>query len=152
MILRRDAYLPEVGEATRLQRVYGASAGQALGGRTTASMPSVTAGMATGLLSIRRSRLRVAAFRLHRWGQVFINPVVLDIDLAPLASELVRVIAIHNFRLEDGNPHLHECLAGVFLAKQAGGRWEEAEDYPVECRSLAVLGHVDSAARVILPP
>lgn len=152
MILRRDAYLPEAGEDTRLQRVYGGSAGQALGGRTTASIPWVTAGMATDLLSIRRCRLRVAAFRLLRWGQIFINPVALDIDLAPLAPELVRIIAIHNFRLEDGNPHLHECLAGVFLAKQAGGRWEEAEDHPVECRGIAVLGHVDSAAWVVLPP
>ena len=103
-------------------------------------------------LSITGSMLRVAPFRIEQWGQTFINPGALVIDLERLPAALYRIVAVHNFRAEDRNPNLNECLAGIFLARRIGPRWEEAEDHPVECRSIEVLAYLDTLLRRILPP
>jgi hypothetical protein len=45
------------------------------------------------------------------------------------------------------NPDLRACIAGVFLAaRRADGSWEEPERFPIECRTLAVLGEVEGEA------
>lgn len=103
-------------------------------------------------LCISGSTLRIPAFRVHKWGQVYISPEPIAIDLERLPPGRYRIISVHNFRAEDGNPRLDECLAGVFLARRVGLRWEEAEDHPVECRSVEVLGYVDTATRRVIPP
>ncbi|MEO8923030.1 MAG: hypothetical protein ABI330_09445 [Caldimonas sp.] len=103
------------------------------------------------LLSVAGSRLRIAPFRIDRWGQRYLSRGPIEIDAEALAPTLYRIIAVHDFRVEDRNPDLDECCAAVFLARRIAGRWEEAEDHPIECRSLAVLGQFDAAARRIAP-
>jgi hypothetical protein len=86
----------------------------------------------------------VLPFRIEKHGQIFINPMELTIDLRSVRPSRYRVVAVHNFQVEDRNPNLNECLGGVFLAAQrADGTWEEPESFPVECRTLEVLGYVD---------
>ena len=103
-------------------------------------------------LSVTGSTLHIAAFRICKWGQVYINPEPMAIDLERLPADRYKIIAVHNFRVEDRNPRLNECRAGVFLARRVGLRWEEAEDHPVECRSIEVLGYVDTVTRRVTPP
>ena len=83
-------------------------------------------------------------FRIEKHGQIFRSPDELRIDLASVRPGRYRVIAVHNFHVEDRNPNLRECLTGVFLAGRRGdGTWEEPEAFPIECRSLAVLGELE---------
>ena len=96
--------------------------------------------------------LRVAPFGIAKWGQRFISPQALVIDLDRLPATLYKMLAVHNFWAEDRNPNLDECLAGIFLARRFGRRWEEAEDHPVECRSIEVLAYVDTRLRRLTPP
>ncbi|HRP97396.1 MAG TPA: hypothetical protein PL143_14200 [Rhodocyclaceae bacterium] len=140
------------GGDERLQRVYASTAGTGTAAHTAAPIRRVTTGTAAGLLSMHRSTLRVAAFWLRAWGQIYVNPTALDIDLGRLAPALFRVVVIHDFQHEDCNPVLDECRAAVFLARRVDVRWEEAESHPLECRTIALLGYVDNAARTILPP
>ena len=66
------------------------------------------------------------------------------IDLGDVEPGTYRVLAVHNFHVEDRNPRLDECAAGVFLAGRIDGtRWEDPERFPVECRAVAVLGEVE---------
>ena len=81
---------------------------------------------------------------LRKWDQLFTNPGVIVINLEQLPIDTYKVIVVHNFQVEDCNPRLNECLAGVFLARQIGDRWEEPEEHPTECRSIAVLGYLDT--------
>ena len=113
---------------------------------------SAEAGDRGRLLRVDATRLYVAPFRIDRWGQRYVSHGEIEVDLATLAPTLYRIVAVHNFRIEDRNPNLDECPAAIFLARQVEGRWEEAEDHPVECRSVAVLGQLDVAARRALPP
>jgi hypothetical protein len=63
------------------------------------------------------------------------------------------VLAVQNFHVEDTNPNLDECLAGVFLAgARDDRRWEEPEAFPVECRKLALLAHLEVGTRLRLLP
>jgi hypothetical protein len=103
-------------------------------------------------LSITGSTLQVAPFLLHKWGQHYHNPEAICIAFEQLPADLYRIVAVHNFRIEDCNPNLDECLAGIFLARRVGVRWEEAEDHPVECRSIEVLGYLDTSALRVTPP
>ena len=104
------------------------------------------------LVSVDRSTLRIAPFAIRQWGQVYINPAQLTIDLDRLPMAIYRIVAVHNFRAEDCNPQLDECLAGIFLARANGDGWEVAEDPPIECRTIQVLGHVDIASRRLVSP
>lgn len=93
------------------------------------------------------SVLEVAPFRLSLARQSYLSPRPIRIDLAGVEPGSYRIVAVHNFHVEDRNPRLDECVAGVFLAARLdGGGWEEPERFPVECRALAVLGEVEVAA------
>ena len=107
---------------------------------------------ARDLLSVTPSGLHIPPFEIRKWGQVFISPETVVIDLERLPPAIYKIIVIHNFRVEDCNPRLNECLAGIFLARQIGRCWEEAEDHPIECRSIEVLGYVDTITRQLTPP
>lgn len=102
-------------------------------------------------LSVRGRWLRIEPFALRRWGQIYVNPDALRVDLDRLPATLFKIVVVHNFRVEDRNPRLDECLAGVFLARRVGSMWERAEDYPVECRALAVVGCLDAVGRRFTP-
>jgi len=141
---------PGAGDRAPANRLHAALPG--LRGGTPVQVSSADASNAERLLRIDGTTLHIAPFRIDRWGQRYVSHGGIEVDLATLAQTLYRIVAVHNFRVEDRNPDLDECAAGVFLARQVEGRWEEAEDHPVECRSVAVLGHLDVAARRTLPP
>lgn len=70
-------------------------------------------------------------------------------DLRMVSPGQYLVLAVQNFQVEDRNPDLSMCEAGVFLARRRDdGAWEEPERYPVECRALAVIARLD----VPVPP
>lgn len=93
--------------------------------------------------------LIVPPFRLSRRWQTYISDAELRIDLSRVDDGRYRILAVHNFHVEDRNPRLDECVAGVFLAAWCdNGRWEEPERFPVECRTLAILGELAILERV----
>jgi hypothetical protein len=107
------------------------------------------------VLRLQASQLVIPPFRIARPGRQYRQPSELRIDLSGLEPDLYRVLAVQNFWIEDRNPALSEALAGVFLARRrADGAWEEPENWPVECRTLALLGTVDlrDPARPLLAP
>ncbi|HTN49931.1 MAG TPA: hypothetical protein VMK32_10910 [Burkholderiaceae bacterium] len=112
--------------------------------------------MAQVELRLGGNQLLVPPFLLSRGHQRYRQPGEIRIDLSGLEPDLYRVVAVQNFWIEDGSPDLSEALAGVFLARRrADGAWEEAENWPIECRTLALLGHVDlrrADCCVLLPP
>ena len=103
-------------------------------------------------LSLQHEELLIPPFRIVRWGQHFINPRLLRIDTRELSSDRYRIVAAHNFHVDDRNPVLHECLTGIFLSRKIGYRWQQAEDRPCECRSIAILGILDRPGSRILAP
>lgn len=107
---------------------------------------------ASPIVVFARSVLRIPPFLIRKWGQVYISPAAMDIDIERLPAAIYRIVAVHNFRMEDCNPRLDECLAGIFLARRNAGRWEEAEEPPIECRTIEVLGHLDTVAGRITSP
>jgi hypothetical protein len=129
-------------------RVFGASYSYHL--RIPAHIEEYSFPLSKNLLSITQSTLYIPPFIIRRWGQAFINPELVVIDLEQLPVDIYKVIVIHNFLVEDSNPTLNECLASIFLAKQMEHRWEEPEDFPLECRGVEVLGYVDTRVKRIL--
>jgi hypothetical protein len=107
-------------------------------------------------LRLEATQLVVPPFRIGPPNRRYAQPSELRIDLSRLEPDLYRVVAVQNFWIEDRNPDLTESLAGVFLARRrADGAWEEPENWPVECRTLAVLGYVDirnPRRRMLYPP
>ncbi len=95
------------------------------------------------------------AIRLNR--QRYLSPAEIRIALDAVAPGRYRVVAVHNFHVEDRNPCLDDCVAGVFLAglREDGG-WEQPERFPVECRALQVLAEIrtsaDGPTTVLGPP
>lgn len=95
---------------------------------------------------LRAGVLTVPPFRLARHGLQYVGAAEVRIDLSQLAPGRYRVLAVHNFHVEDRNPCLNECVAAVFLAaRRSDGEWEQPERFPMECRALAVLGVLDVA-------
>jgi hypothetical protein len=95
-------------------------------------------------IRLRGRTLVVPPFRVDKFGLSFASRAELSIDLEAVRPGHYRVLAVQNFHIEDTNPALGECVAGVFLAaRRSDGKWEEPEAFPVECRSLALLGHVE---------
>jgi hypothetical protein len=92
---------------------------------------------------LEATTLIVPPFRLTLHRLHYVNASEIRIDLANVAAGRYRVLAVHNFHVEDRNPCLDECVAAVFLAARRGdGAWEEPERFPMECRNLAVLGEL----------
>ncbi|MBL0285359.1 MAG: hypothetical protein IPQ01_16570 [Zoogloea sp.] len=101
---------------------------------------SSAAALSLSLCRLDGAELVVAPFRINRFRQAYLNPDEIRIELAAIAPGHYRVMAVHNFHVEDCNPCLDECVAGLFLAAQLDdGSWEEPERFPVECRAVAVL-------------
>jgi hypothetical protein len=95
---------------------------------------------------LNNHRLSVPAFRMHRFGHTFVNRTPLVLNLSVVAPGAYRVVVVHNFHVEDRNPNLDECTAGIFLAgRRSDGEWEVPERYPIECRTIAVLGVIETA-------
>ena len=85
----------------------------------------------------------IPAFEIRRFGQSFVSASPIRIDLEAVDPGLYRVVAVHNFQVEDRDPDLGRCVAGVFLARRRGdGSWEEPERFPMECRAVQVLGEL----------
>lgn len=110
----------------------------------SSSFPLLTSQSKHNLLKVHGSVLTVPPFRIEKFGQIYINPQELLIDLRKIKSGIYRVVAVHNFQVEDCNPNLRECLAGIFLAGQVGGKWEEPESRSIECRTVEVLAFIDT--------
>jgi hypothetical protein len=88
--------------------------------------------------------LQVPPFRIERHGLVYASDAELQIDLSIVSDGIYRVLAVHNFHVEDRNRNLDECVGGIFLAGlRRDGTWEEPERFPVECRALGILATVE---------
>lgn len=98
---------------------------------------------------IRHNQVIISPFCIIQYGLKYINPEELSINLDLLKLDFYTIIAVHNFQVEDCNPNLDECLAGVFFACHNAGVQEEPEEYPVECRAIKVLGHIDTIKRYV---
>ena len=85
----------------------------------------------------------IAPLRLTRDGQTYLlRP--LGIDLRRIEPDVYQVHLVQDFWTDDENTDLNECLAGIFLGRRRGtAEWEAPERWPVECRSLTILGIVD---------
>jgi hypothetical protein len=102
---------------------------------------------APGRCRLSEATLLIPAFRIERHGLAYRSGTDYRIDLGEVAPGRYQVLAVHNFHVEDRNPDLRACIAGVFLAaRRADGSWEEPERFPIECRTLAVLGEVEGEA------
>jgi hypothetical protein len=115
-------------------------------------IPLVKAAQLYKLLRIDNSVLIIPPFKISRNKLIYVNPLPLKIDMHILATAVSRIVVVHNFQVEDCNPDLQECLAGIFFAGLINGQWEQPEDYPVECRTIEVVGVLDKRAGGIYPP
>jgi hypothetical protein len=89
--------------------------------------------------------LVVSPCRLQRGRQTFLLRRSRAIDLRCIESDLYQVHLVQDFWSDDTNPDLSECLAGIFLGRRRqSGDWEVPERWPIECRSLDILGLVDT--------
>ena len=114
---------------------------------TGAALPATAADRATSSppprVSISGWTARIAPFAIRRFQTTYATAGEIAIDLALLDPGRHRLIAVHNFHVEDRNPRLDECAAGVFVAaRRSDGEWEEPERFPIECRALAVIAEV----------
>ncbi len=98
---------------------------------------------------IRNNHLIIPPFCIIKYNLKYINPDELSINLDLLKPDFYRIIAVHNFHVEDCNPNLDECLAGVFFARHTAEGQEEPEEYPLECRTIKVLGYIDTQKRCV---
>jgi hypothetical protein len=93
--------------------------------------------------------VRIPPFAITRHGQTYATDGETAIDLRALDPGRYRLIAVHNFHVEDRNPRLDECVAGVFVAaRRRDGSWEQPERFPIECRAIALLAEVVRPATV----
>jgi hypothetical protein len=98
---------------------------------------------------LHRNHVMIPPFCIVKYGLKYISPEELSIPLDELQSGSYTVLAVHNFQVEDRNPNLDECLAGVFFARQDAGTVENPEEYPVECRVIEVLGYLDTRKKQV---
>ena len=125
---------------------------ESLSARQTKDIPFVTARQLYKLLRLENSLLIIPPFKIARHKLVYVNPLPLKIDINILPAVMSRIVVVHNFQVEDCNPDLQECLAGIFFAGRNNGQWDEPEDYPVECRAIEIIGVLDKRAGRIYPP
>jgi len=95
------------------------------------------------VLACSRHLLTVEPFTIRRYGQAFVLSERLTIDLRQVRAGDYRVVAVHNFHVEDDGVDLDRCIAGVFLAGRVGDGWEDPHRYPVECRTVGVLAELE---------
>jgi hypothetical protein len=100
-------------------------------------------------IDLRHNHVIIPPFCIDKFGLMYINPEELSIPLALLSPGYYAVVAVHNFQVEDRNPNLSECLAGVFFSRLDAGLWEEPEEFPVECRAIETLGYVDTRKKQV---
>ena len=94
---------------------------------------------------IEGQHLVLASFQLLVGRRSYLNRDGLRIDLSLVEPDLYRLHAVQDFWIEDHNPDLTENRAAVFLGRpRADQSWEVPESWPIECRSLAILGTVDT--------
>ena len=95
---------------------------------------------------MRISRRREVLIGIFGWGkEIFINPVELIIDLDQLYPGNYRIFVVQNFQIEDCNPVLDQCLAGLFLARLVpSNKCVSPESMPHECRSLGIAGTINT--------
>ncbi|HEY2562018.1 MAG TPA: hypothetical protein VGI48_20110 [Caldimonas sp.] len=87
--------------------------------------------------------IRIAPFSIQRGSRSYATDAEIAVDLRALDPGRYRLVAVHNFHVEDRNPRLDECVAGVFVAgRRRDGAWEEPERFPIECRAIALLAEV----------
>jgi hypothetical protein len=108
------------------------------------SFPLLNSQAKKDLFSVKDSVLTISPFRIEKFGQVYVNPQELIIDFQKIKGDVYRIVAVHNFQVEDCNPNLTECLAGIFLARQIEGKWEEPENHPIECRTIDILAYINT--------
>ena len=102
------------------------------------------------IITFQNPVLSIKPFIINKWQVAFINPEIININTSKIAPGLYRIMAIQNFQVEDCNPDLNECLAGVFLSRKLANRWEQAEDHPRECRTIDCMAMIDTKkSRVI---
>jgi hypothetical protein len=98
---------------------------------------------------LHRDQVIIPPFYIVKYGLKYINPEELAIDLDELQPGSYTVLAVHNFQVEDRNPNLDECLAGVFFARQDAGEIVNPEEFPVECRMIEILGYLDTRKKQV---
>jgi hypothetical protein len=95
--------------------------------------------------TIKSHELIVQPFRLLLGRQIYALQQELRIDLREIETDLYQVHIVQDFWTDDDNPNLNECIAGVFLGRRReNGMWEEPERWPIECRSLMILGVINT--------
>jgi hypothetical protein len=114
-------------------------------------LPLVTAAELYNLLRIDNSILIIPPFKMEKHKLIYVNPRPLKIDINILPAEISGIIVVHNFQVEDCNANLQECLAGIYFAGLINGRWEQPENFPVECRTIEIIAHLDRQAGKIIP-
>jgi hypothetical protein len=118
----------------------------------TKEIPLVTAAQLYKLLHIENSILSIPPFKIARHKLIYVNPLPLKIDVKILSAAVSRIVVVHNFQVEDCNANLEECLAGIFFAGLINGQWKQPEDYPVECRTIEIIGFLDRQGGKIYHP
>jgi hypothetical protein len=116
------------------------------------SLPLLTFHELGRWLKVRNSTLFIPPFKIEKYGQIYINPLELAIDLRKIRAGFYSIIVVHNFQVEDRNPNLRECLAGIYLARHVGGKREEPENYPIECREIETVAGLDTQTGKLFGP
>jgi hypothetical protein len=89
--------------------------------------------------------LTIPPHQLLREQQTFLLRRPVSIDLRLIELDLYQVHLVQDFWSDDDNPNLTECLACIFLGRRRRtGEWETPEHWPIECRSLVILGMIDT--------
>jgi hypothetical protein len=111
--------------------------------RLLSSLKLLTLQELKNALRIRDFKLIFPPFKIAKFNQFYVSPHELIVDLKKIEPGVYRIIVVHNFQIEDCNPNLCECTAGIFLSSQYEGRWIEPEDLPTECRTIEPLAYID---------
>lgn len=94
----------------------------------------------------------IPPFQIRSGNLRFVHTTEIEIELEALEPDVYRVVAVQNFWIEDHDADLERCMAGIFLARRRhDGSWEEPETWPIECRTLKVLGTIDTGGALWIP-
>ena len=93
---------------------------------------------------IKNSHLFVPVFSIFKYGLKYINSSELIINLDNINQGIYKIMAVHNFQVEDCNPNINECIMGILLSPYRDGKFAPPEEYPIECRKITDLGYVNT--------